>query len=43
MKIDVLTLFPEVFKLLDNYSIVGRALGEGKLEEIGRASCRETV
>jgi tRNA (guanine37-N1)-methyltransferase len=32
MKIDVLTLFPEVFKLLDNYSIVGRALGEGKLE-----------
>ena len=32
MKIDVLTLFPEIFKLLDSYSIVGRALGEGKLE-----------
>lgn len=32
MKIDVLTLFPEVFDVLRNYSIVGRAISEEKLE-----------
>jgi tRNA (guanine37-N1)-methyltransferase len=32
MKIDVLTLFPEVFDVLKNYSIVGRAISEKKLE-----------
>ena len=31
MKFSVLTLFPEFFAVLDNYSIVGRAIKEGKI------------
>lgn len=32
MRIDVLTLFPEMIKVLEGYSIVGRAISEGKLK-----------
>ncbi|MGM0396838.1 MAG: tRNA (guanosine(37)-N1)-methyltransferase TrmD [Bacillota bacterium] len=32
MKIDVLTLFPEIFDLLKNYSIVGRAISSGAMD-----------
>lgn len=32
MKIDILTLFPEVFDFLYNYSIVGRAIGNGIID-----------
>ncbi len=31
MKIDILTLFPEVFGFLENYSIVGRAIEQGSI------------
>lgn len=32
MKIDILTLFPEIFDVLGSYSIVGRAISDNKLE-----------
>jgi len=32
MKIDILTLFPEFFQNLTNYSIIGRAIEDGKIE-----------
>ena len=31
MNIDVLTLFPDFFQSLNSYSIIGRAIGEGKI------------
>ena len=31
MKIDILTLFPEIFSFLENYSIVGRAIEQGSI------------
>lgn len=31
MNIDILTLFPEFFQGLNSYSIIGRAIGEGKI------------
>lgn len=31
MNIDILTLFPEFFQSLNSYSIIGRAIGEGKI------------
>ncbi len=32
MKIDILTLFPEVFDFLSNYGVIGKAVESGKLE-----------
>lgn len=32
MRIDVITLFPEFFEQLKNHSIIGRAIGSGKVE-----------
>ena len=32
MRIDIITLFPELFEGLKNHSIVGRAIGSGKVE-----------
>lgn len=32
MKVDILTLFPEFFQNLLNYSIIGRAIEDGKVE-----------
>ena len=34
MRIDIITLFPEYFDGLKNHSIVGRAIGSGKLEVV---------
>lgn len=34
MRIDIITLFPEFFEELRNHSIIGRAIGSGKLELI---------
>lgn len=31
MNIDILTLFPDFFQSLNSYSIIGRAIGEGKI------------
>ena len=54
MRIDIFTLFPEMFPMVLENSIVGRARRRGFLQvvchqlrdfspEIGRASCRERV
>ena len=32
MRIDIITLFPEFFEGIKDYSIVGRAIGSGKVE-----------
>ena len=32
MRIDIITLFPEFFEGIKNHSIVGRAIGSGKIE-----------
>lgn len=32
MRIDIITLFPEFFDGIKNHSIVGRAIGSGKIE-----------
>ena len=43
MRIDIVTLFPELCGSFLNASILGRAAKKGLFEEIGRASCRERV
>ena len=45
MKIDIMTLFPEMINAVMRESIIGRAQDKGVVEvkEIGRASCRERV
>lgn len=32
MKFSLLTLFPEFFEILNDYSIIGRAINEGKIQ-----------